>query len=463
MRQLRDLILNTFAGTRLALFLPVRRIAFRPGIDQIVILAALAIFLNGYDLVAGATDPEVFSLGLGVVCAYMLGTVLGCYVVSRVQRSTHAMPALLTYILSAEPVAFFVEFGIDRVTGYSAETASPVVSGIYVIAIFVWWVLIFYRAVRLEFPVRRFRAALLAGTQMVCVMLLLMLPAAQPFLYVAFDDNAYDFALAYDEGNDIDVEQIYYSQPALIDRATQFLQVDRPGTVDLYFVGYAGYADHDVFMREVNSFAALFNSRFDTRDRAVVLINNPRTVGHVPLANRHNLAATLERVATKMYSDEDVLFLFLTSQGEPERLTTEFYPFGLGDLGAEDLRGILDASGIKWRIVVVSACYSGGFIEPLKDDHTLIITASREDRTSFRCANENKFTYFGEAYFDQQLRREFSFITAFENARGAIAARERQENLTPSDPQIHIGAAIPAKLDELEQRLRRLHGTALAN
>jgi hypothetical protein len=164
-----------------------------------------------------------------------------------------------------------------------------------------------------------------------------------------------------------------------------------------------------------------------------------------------------------MYSDEDVLFLFLTSHGSPDLLSTELYPFGLNDLSAEDLREMLDRSGIKWRIIVVSACYSGSFIEPLKNDNTLIMTAARGDRTSFGCSNENDYTYFGEAYFNQQLRREYSFITAFEKAKAAIAEREKQEELTPSEPQIYVGTAIQSKLNELEQRLRGMGGTALAN
>jgi len=34
-------------------------------------------------------------------------------------------------------------------------------------------------------------------------------------------------------------------------------------------------------------------------------------------------------------------------------------------LGGGTLARMLQDSGIKWRVVVVSACYSGGFIEPL--------------------------------------------------------------------------------------------------
>ncbi len=58
---------------------------------------------------------------------------------------------------------------------------------------------------------------------------------------------------------------------------------------------------------------------------------------------------------------------------------------------------------------MVSACYAGGFIEPLKDDRTLVITAADAHHTSFGCGAESDFTYFGKAYFDQALRATYSF------------------------------------------------------
>ena len=133
----------------------------------------------------------------------------------------------------------------------------------------------------------------------------------------------------------------------------------------------------------------------------------------------------------------------------------EFWPLSPNDLPADELRTILDRIGIRWRAIVVSACYSGGFVDALKDERSLVITAARDDRSSFGCAHENDFTYFGRAYFDEHLRTGHSFTKAFEEARDVIARREKEQELTPSLPQIHIGSEIQPKLDALEQRLSR--------
>ena len=46
------------------------------------------------------------------------------------------------------------------------------------------------------------------------------------------------------------------------------------------------------------------------------------------------------------------------------------------------LRETLDKSGIRWRVIVISACYSGSFIPAFTVSDTLIITASAADKTS---------------------------------------------------------------------------------
>jgi hypothetical protein len=119
----------------------------------------------------------------------------------------------------------------------------------------------------------------------------------------------------------------------------------------------------------------------------------------------------------------------------------------LPDLSAKDLSAMLKENGIRWKVLVISACYAGGFINPIKDEGTLIITAARHDRRSFGCSDDNDFTYFGEAYFRDALPQSSSFQEAFEKARAAIEIKEaahdvngkpREENY--SRPQMYGSA-----------------------
>jgi hypothetical protein len=232
------------------------------------------------------------------------------------------------------------------------------------------------------------------------------------------------------------------------------LKPQRPGVIDLYLVAFGGYADQDVFMKEVERIRSLFDERFDTTGRSLALINNRQTMKRLPFATATNLGEALQRVGQLMHPEEDVLFLYLTSHGsESHELSVSFWPLELQQIDPVHLRNLLDRAGIKWRVIAISACYSGGFIDPLKNDFTLIVTAAAAGKRSFGCGNEFEFTYFGKAYFDEALRHTHSFVTAFDQAEAAIAKREEAEKKTPSNPQIFVGSAIRLKLEGLQRRL----------
>jgi hypothetical protein len=242
-------------------------------------------------------------------------------------------------------------------------------------------------------------------------------------------------------------EDILYLEPKLLADALGAVEPRRAGRPNLYLISVAGYAEQNVFRQEVESVDTLFAERFGTRGRSIRLVNNRDTVTTTPLATRTALAQALKHVGGLMDRDQDVLFLFLTSHGSKDgRFSLRFYPLRLRDLTADELRQMLDESGIRNRVIVVSSCYSGAFVDALKDDDSLIVTASSKDRNSFGCSNEADFTYFGKAYFDEALRTSDSFIDAFDVAAPAIAEREKKDNFNTSDPQRYVGANIAAKL-----------------
>ncbi len=148
-----------------------------------------------------------------------------------------------------------------------------------------------------------------------------------------------------------------------------------------------------------------------------------------------------------MNPDEDILFLYITSHGSADQTIAFDQPgLSLTDLEADHLRSLLDEAAIKWRVIVLSACYSGGFIDSLKNDNTLIMTAAAADKTSFGCADNRDFTYFGEAFFKESLPQSDDFVDAFSKAQALIKEWEAREEKAHSDPQIARGEAILEQL-----------------
>jgi hypothetical protein len=155
-----------------------------------------------------------------------------------------------------------------------------------------------------------------------------------------------------------------------------------------------------------------------------------------------------------MDPQQDILLLYLTTHGSQDHtLLVDMDPLPLDQIGAQDLGGILAAHPFKWKVVVVNACYSGGFIPSLQSAGTLVLTAARSDRSSFGCGNDSAATYFGRAWLVDALNRTPDFIAAFDQARDEIAGWERKERLLPSEPQMAAGRGIAGQLARWRQGL----------
>src|SRR6516164_6606759 len=114
--------------------------------------------------------------------------------------------------------------------------------------------------------------------------------------------------------------------------------------------------EQDVFRSEATGAASVVASRFDG-DPVIVRFNTRKKAD----ATIDTLAATLETTGKKIDSSTDVLFLILTSHGSPDgldvtagrRRTT---------LTPSKLSNMLDRAGMRYKVVIISACYSGVFI-----------------------------------------------------------------------------------------------------
>lgn len=261
-------------------------------------------------------------------------------------------------------------------------------------------------------------------------------------------------------------QEIVEAQPGLLESQLKALAPQRAGSVDLYAITYAPYADEDVFRRESDMVASVLAARFDAAGRTLQLVNNVQTMQRLPWATPLNLKRAIDAVAARMDRDEDVLLVHLASHGAKDgRLSPGGWPpLALEAITPAHLRGWLDSAGVRWRVVSVSACFSGSWIAPLAGPGTLVMTASDAEHTSYGCGRRSELTFFGRAVYDEQLRTHTrSFERAHAAARPLIEQRERKAGKDDgySNPQIAVGEAIRDRLQRLEARLEaRLDGSA---
>ena len=201
-------------------------------------------------------------------------------------------------------------------------------------------------------------------------------------------------------------------------------------------VSFGLFGDQGVFRREATGAAQVVAGRFGSGP-INVQYNSKKGGG----ATIEGLARSLRLAANGLDAEKDVLFLILTSHGsraglavKAGRLTETLTPSRLANM--------LARTGVRHKVVVISACYSGVFIPPLANPDLLVITAADANHPSFGCRDKAKWTYFGDAFFNIALRQAKSVKNAFVVARALVRKRELREHFEPSNPLMAGGANV---------------------
>ncbi|MCQ2992032.1 caspase family protein [Pseudomonas tremae] len=250
------------------------------------------------------------------------------------------------------------------------------------------------------------------------------------------------------------------AQGSLLDKALAAVPASTPAT-ELYTLVVGGDGKQSVFMREADYVSNLLKSRFGAAGQ-ISLVNHRDHMADRPMATRETITRAVQTIAQRS-GPEDLVFIYLTSHGtQDHELVLDQPRLSLADLPADALAAALAPLKNRDKVVVISACYSGGFIPDLKDEHTLIMTASREDRVSFGCSEEADFTYFGDALFARALVETDDLQQAFNDAKTYVARRETEESFEASEPQIWAPKGVLARWQQLRRsQAERALNTAL--
>jgi hypothetical protein len=402
---------------------------------------------------AGAFNPY----GLNAAVAWVALEIAVAALFVQPGARTTALSAMLTLSILAELVTSAVKLALALIPALATATAAfhdYAAAPLVLFAIVsLWWIGAMVAVLRSLAPALRLAALGRAvGLWAALVAVSALVPHAPVFVGRDFDIrtanlweslNAQYAAFKKDGGGPPDVEQ---SQRSLLQAEIASLTPPTKGTTNIYAVGIAGWADQDVFLKELDGGLAALGSILPIRGHAVRLVNHHETLESLPLANQRNFAAAVHALGDVMNKDADILLLLMTSHGEPTgfglRLPSEVITL----LTPREVAAVLDNEGIKNRVVIVSACYAGTFVPPLTNDNTIVITAADAQSTSFGCAPERDWTYFGDAFFRQSVRPGRDFQRAFDNARVLIQGWELMDRARPSNPQAHFGPALVAKL-----------------
>jgi hypothetical protein len=398
-------------------------------VGSLILWLALDRLRYGHDAEFVPYDAPGFSW-------YMLPCLLAAWLASRLTRPRVEIRQIIFLLVVLAPVLIGCVFLLGHNIPAKLLIAVVVALAVYAIV---------YLEVGLRaLAGRRQRAA---ATVIIAIALLFVSVNSTLFVYPTLwsdpEPDTADFQTRAQKAEDLLI-----SQGPRIEAEVGRIAASHPG---VYFVGFAGVGRQRVFAEEIMLAAQRIAERYDSAQREILLVNDRRDVELHPLATVEGLKLALHDVAAKMDVERDVLFLSLSSHGDDEpSLSVSNTGMSLRDLSGSELADALHASGIKWKVIVISACHAGAFIDALRDDNTFVLTAAAADRTSFGCSDDRDLTYFGEAFYRDALPQSATLQEAFSRAAADIAGREQREGIRASKPQAFFGTALEKKMAEID-------------
>jgi hypothetical protein len=192
-------------------------------------------------------------------------------------------------------------------------------------------------------------------------------------------------------------------------------------------------------------------------DNATRALSQRLSAAGVPATNIHRLSASaaelgvavepalasvlLQRIAALPARPGDRCLIYLTSHGARgaglwlARSNTALSP---DELAQALSRGCATVP----TVVVVSACYSGGFaVGKMAKPNRIVLTAARNDRPSFGCQVHRVYNFFDECLLGA-LPKSATWRAAADGSKECVRRMERALGARPSEPQAYFGAVV---------------------
>ena len=418
--QLRNFDRNVRAGLRLAFFLPVTRLAFRIGLAELLLLLLLSALLDlAGDWLHYGPDGQIWWYGAGSEFFGAGMLLVSAALLAIVFRRMGLALAIPVIALSAYPAIQIVH--TISATIPTLPEGGEAIRTVFDFAVVGWGFVVLMRVVAVSlFPDARpvWLRALAGGVLL-----------ALPLVFSSILMPTVSWWHAGSGTTEVDgrypnpaSEPVLAAQQSLLDDALSSLEDARAGQPDLYFVGFAGDARDDAYRADVLAAQKTMDERWDTGDRSIALVNAPATLLELPMATVTHLRETLKELAAAINPDEDLVMLYLAGPTDRDgNLGVAMPPLDLAQLSPATLRSLLDESGIRWRIVVVSACNADGFVDALQDVDTLVLAAGSGPDDA--CRPGASSTPLGDALFGDALAAGDSIGKAVEAARDKTGAR----------------------------------------
>jgi len=153
----------------------------------------------------------------------------------------------------------------------------------------------------------------------------------------------------------------------------------------------------------------------------------------------------LQGVTTAAAANPRGCLLYFTSHGAPQGMV-----FGEGMLPPDRLAALVRGwCGTRPTVVIVSACFSGVFVNALAAPNRMVLTAASRERASFGCGADERYPWFDGCILET-LPTASDFLALAAGARACVARKEQENGVgPPSEPQLYVGSEMQLRLPTL--------------
>lgn len=130
-------------------------------------------------------------------------------------------------------------------------------------------------------------------------------------------------------------------------------------------------------------------------------------------------------------------FVHMTSHGAKHQ---GFYLSRAGILPPATMKQMVDARcGANPTVILISACYSGQFVDSLKGPNRIVMTAASSERPSFGCSADTRYTYWDHCLLEE-LPNSTKWVDLSQRVNTCIQHKEAALGARSSEPQAFFGA-----------------------
>ena len=263
----------------------------------------LAVMRVALQFAATAGGPSHFNpYGLNAVVAWLAFQLAIAAFFVRPRRGPTALAAMFILSIIADVAAALIQFGGPLLPSNTQLDAlwshAPVAAAFYAIEIG-WWLGAMTCVLGSVQPNSRLRLLARAAALWVALVRRTCADARRAGLCCSrlrYPQPPIGGSICMPAMARKEVAQLEKEQSDLLKTEVDTLAPQRKGTTDIYVIGLAGWANQDVFVKELDGALTSIGTVLPIKDHTLRLINNRETVSSVPLATPKNFSAAVHAV-----------------------------------------------------------------------------------------------------------------------------------------------------------------------